>query len=165
MRCLPDQTDFPDGHHAEKALWDTLRAQLPHDVVLAHSVHVRHGRAEHEFDVLVLWPGVGLAAIEVKGGRITVENGKWYQSDDSTRRSLQSPVPTFTGGTNSRNRRSPSETPCGSSSLSSSQELIKGNLQPVRAGAFQTMTGNFHEVFAMARFQSILKHRPVDLGK
>ncbi len=30
---------------------------------------------------LVLWPGVGMAAIEVKGGRVSVENGQWYQSD------------------------------------------------------------------------------------
>lgn len=30
---------------------------------------MRLGRAEHEIDILMLWPGVGLAAIEVKGGR------------------------------------------------------------------------------------------------
>ncbi|WP_104161522.1 nuclease-related domain-containing DEAD/DEAH box helicase [Arthrobacter sp. ZGTC212] len=92
MHCIPDQPDFPDGHHAERALWDALRSQLPDDVVLAHSVHVRHGRAEHEIDILVLWPGVGLAAIEVKGGRITVENGKWHQSDGNAKRGLQSPI-------------------------------------------------------------------------
>ena len=92
MRCIPDQPDFPDGRHAEKALWDALRSQLPDDVVLPHSVHVRHRRAEHEIDILAPWPGVGLAAFEVKGGRVTIENGKWYQSDGSAKRSAQSPI-------------------------------------------------------------------------
>ena len=66
MHCIPDEPDFQDGQLAEKALWDALRDQLPDDVVLTHSVQVRHGRAEHEIDILVLWPGVGLAAIEVR---------------------------------------------------------------------------------------------------
>nr|WP_218063000.1 NERD domain-containing protein [Arthrobacter sp. SDTb3-6] len=65
---------------AEKSVWDSLKADLPEDVVLAHSVQVRHGRAEHEIDILVLWPGVGLAAIEVKGGQITNDHGQWFQS-------------------------------------------------------------------------------------
>lgn len=61
--------------------------------MLAHSVQVRHGRAEHEIDILVLWPGVGLAAIEVKGGQVTLENGQWFQSGGKDgRRKLQDPL-------------------------------------------------------------------------
>nr|WP_231706324.1 NERD domain-containing protein [Arthrobacter sp. zg-Y40] len=83
---------FGEGRLAEKAVWDALRAQLPDDVVLAHSVQVRHGRAEHEIDILVLWPGVGLAAIEVKGGRISVQQGQWYQSDRQGPHRIESPI-------------------------------------------------------------------------
>ncbi|KAD3515004.1 hypothetical protein GD627_11885 [Arthrobacter yangruifuii] len=92
MECIPDEPMFDDGHLAEKAVWDALRAQLPDDVVLAHSVQVRHGRAEHEIDILVLWPGVGLAAIEVKGGLISVEHGQWYQSDRQGPHRIESPI-------------------------------------------------------------------------
>lgn len=63
MRCIPEEPEFGDGQLAEKAVWEALRKSLPEDVVLAHSVHVRDGRAEHEIDLLVLWPGVGIAAI------------------------------------------------------------------------------------------------------
>jgi hypothetical protein len=69
-----------------------LKAGLPEDVVLAHSVQVRHGRAEHEIDILVLWPGVGLAAIEVKGGLVTNEHGQWYQSGKDGKHKLQDPM-------------------------------------------------------------------------
>ena len=92
MYCIPEEPDFQDGELAEKALWDALRAQLPDDVVLAHSVQVRHGRTEHEIDILVLWPGVGLASIEVKGGLVSVDNGQWYQSDSTGKRKLRSPI-------------------------------------------------------------------------
>ncbi|WP_230009091.1 nuclease-related domain-containing DEAD/DEAH box helicase [Microbacterium sp. Bi128] len=77
---------------AEKVLWDALKKSLPDDAVLAHSVQVRNGRAEHEIDILVLWPGVGMAAIEVKGGLVSVDNGQWYQSDKSGKRKILSPV-------------------------------------------------------------------------
>ncbi|WP_113716985.1 NERD domain-containing protein [Arthrobacter dokdonensis] len=80
MRLIPPDPDFSEGQLAEKAVWDLLRAELPDDVVLAHSVQVRNGRAEHEIDILVLWPGVGLAAIEVKGGLVTNAGGQWFQS-------------------------------------------------------------------------------------
>lgn len=83
---------FDHGHLAEKAVWDALRAQLPDDVVLAHSVQVRNGRAEHEIDILVLWPGVGLAAIEVKGGLLSVQQGQWYQSDRQGKHRIPSPI-------------------------------------------------------------------------
>ena len=92
MRCIPEEPDFGYGRAAESAVWTALKAQLPDDVVLAHSVQVRDGRAEHEIDILVLWPGVGMAAIEVKGGKVGVENGQWYQSDKSGGHNIQSPV-------------------------------------------------------------------------
>lgn len=92
MHCIPEEPFFKDGHLAEKAVWEALRSQLPDDVVLAHSVQVRHGRAEHEIDILVLWPGVGLAAIEVKGGKISVDRGQWYQSDRHGKHTIESPI-------------------------------------------------------------------------
>ncbi|WP_344364584.1 nuclease-related domain-containing DEAD/DEAH box helicase [Arthrobacter humicola] len=92
MKCIPDEPDFGDGQLAEKVVWDALKKSLPDDVVLAHSVQVRDGRAEHEIDILVLWPGVGMAAVEVKGGKVSVADGQWYQSDRSGKRPLKSPV-------------------------------------------------------------------------
>lgn len=92
MRCIPEEPDFGDGHHAEKAVWTALQNTLPDNCVLAHSVHVRDGRTEYEIDLLVLWPNVGIAAIEVKGGQVSITDGQWYQSDRSQRRKIQSPV-------------------------------------------------------------------------
>ncbi|MBJ2119422.1 NERD domain-containing protein [Arthrobacter sp. MSA 4-2] len=92
MRCIPEQPEFGDHQSAERVVWDKLRRSLPDDAVLAHSVLVRHGRAEHEIDLLVFWPGVGLAAIEVKGGRISIEDGQWYQTGKEGRHAIQSPV-------------------------------------------------------------------------
>lgn len=90
--CIPPEPDFPEHLSAERAIWEKLRDQLPDDAVLAHSVQVRHGRAEHEIDLLVLWPDVGLAAIEVKGGLITVSNGQWAQSDRGGAHRIMSPI-------------------------------------------------------------------------
>ncbi|WP_449372007.1 NERD domain-containing protein [Arthrobacter psychrolactophilus] len=93
MRCIPPEPDFKESQSAEKAVWDLLKIALPDDVVLAHSVQVRHGRAEHEIDILVLWPGVGLAAIEVKGGLVTNEHGQWFQSGGTEgKHRLQGPL-------------------------------------------------------------------------
>ena len=92
MRCIPEEPEFGEGQLAEKAVWEALKRTLPDDAVLAHSVQVRDGSAEHEIDLLVLWPGVGMAAIEVKGGKVSVENGQWYQSDSKGRHAIKSPV-------------------------------------------------------------------------
>ncbi|MFK0009290.1 NERD domain-containing protein [Paenarthrobacter sp. NPDC090520] len=92
MPCIPEEPLFTDGQSAERAVWESLKQSLPEDVVLAHSVQVRDGRAEHEIDILVLWPGVGMAAIEVKGGRLSVDRGQWYQSDRAGNRKIQNPV-------------------------------------------------------------------------
>lgn len=93
VRCYPPEPEFTDKTAAEKKVWEFLRRSLPEDALLFHSVQLRHQRAEHEIDLLVLMPGVGVAVIEVKGGLISVENGTWYQSGTKDKHALkQSPM-------------------------------------------------------------------------
>ena len=42
-------------------------------------VGLQDGATEREIDLLVAWPGVGLAVIEVKGGHVTRRDGQWWQ--------------------------------------------------------------------------------------
>ena len=86
--------DFEVGRGAERSVWETFTAKLPDDVVVCHSVQVRDGAQEREIDLLVLWPGVGIAAVEVKGGEVSVEAGQWWQKarGSSTRIHLKNPV-------------------------------------------------------------------------
>ncbi|WP_077490404.1 nuclease-related domain-containing DEAD/DEAH box helicase [Sinomonas mesophila] len=91
-RSLPESPGFEAGHEAERAVWERLVDALPDDAVVCHSVQVRDGAAEHEIDLLVLWPHVGIACIEVKGGRVSVDGGQWYQSDRGGKHRIKSPV-------------------------------------------------------------------------
>lgn len=92
-RCYPQDPQFTDKGGAEKAVFEALRDALPEDALLFHSVQLRDGSAEHEIDLLVLWPEVGIAAIEVKGGLVSSSEGCWYQSDAKGKHRLkQSPM-------------------------------------------------------------------------
>lgn len=93
MHSIPAEPEFTEAQSAEKVVWETLCKDLPDEAVVAHSVQVRDGRAECEIDLLVFWPGVGLAAIEVKGGLLSVDGAQWYQSGGTEgRHKIQSPV-------------------------------------------------------------------------
>ena len=71
-------------HESERIVADALR-RLPEPWTAIHHVawqSVRHGRqGDGEADFLVLHPDKGVLVIEVKGGGIEVENGKWYSKD------------------------------------------------------------------------------------
>ena len=67
-RCYPSTPEFADDRTAERVVWEALREQLPDDAALFHSVGLLEEGREHELDLLIAWPGVGLAVIEVKGG-------------------------------------------------------------------------------------------------
>ncbi|MGP9734844.1 NERD domain-containing protein [Brachybacterium sp. AOP42-C2-15] len=87
----PAQPDFAST--AEERVWEHLRDQLPDDAVMIAGQRLTTGGEEIEADLLVLWPGIGMAVIEVKGGRISVQEGRWYQEDRSGRRELKkSPI-------------------------------------------------------------------------
>jgi hypothetical protein len=82
---LPADPQFPEDGGAERAVWLALKDQLPDDVVLFAGLRLLDGARERELDLLVAWPGVGLAAIEVKGGHITRDGGSWYQGSGEAR--------------------------------------------------------------------------------
>ena len=73
-------------------MWEALRDQLPPEVALFHSVPLIEDDREYEIDLLVAWPGAGLAALEVKGGHVTREEGQWWQASQGNRRKIGSPV-------------------------------------------------------------------------
>ncbi|MGH3408542.1 MAG: NERD domain-containing protein [Streptosporangiaceae bacterium] len=79
-RCYPPEPEFGPGRTAERRVWEILRDQLPADAALLHSVAMIERAVEHEADLVVAWPGVGVAVIEVKGGQLSRRDGRWYQS-------------------------------------------------------------------------------------
>lgn len=64
----PANPVFGDGQQAERAVWEVLAEQLPDDAALFYAVRLTEGDRWQEIDLLVAWPGVGIAAIEVAGG-------------------------------------------------------------------------------------------------
>jgi hypothetical protein len=90
-RLFPAEPDFAEERRAERAVWEALRDQLPDDAALFHSVALLEGEREQEIDLLVAWPGLGLAAIEVKGGHVTRDGDGWHQESRGSKRKIGSP--------------------------------------------------------------------------
>ncbi len=92
-RCYPPHPEFGNGRHGEQVVWEALKAALPEDAALLYSRWVMELAGDQEIDFLVAWPGVGLAAIEVKGG--LVERGaddRWWSVRGAERKALQPPM-------------------------------------------------------------------------
>ena len=88
----PSEPEFAEDRRAERTVWEALRDQLPDDAALFHSVGLLENDREQEIDLLVAWPGVGLAVIEVKGGHVTRDAQGWHQESKGVRRKIGSPV-------------------------------------------------------------------------
>lgn len=67
-RCIPAEPEFQSP--AERVAWERLRAQLPADAVLFHGLRFSDRKQDREADLVVAWPGVGIAVAEVKGGQV-----------------------------------------------------------------------------------------------
>jgi phosphoglycolate phosphatase-like HAD superfamily hydrolase len=91
-RCYPREPAFRPGRTAERRVWEVLRGQLPDDAALLHSVAMIERANEYEADLVVAWPGVGVAVVEVKGGQISRRDGRWYQSSRNNTQPLDDPV-------------------------------------------------------------------------
>ena len=85
-RLFPDDPQF--GSASERLVVEKLREQLPDDAVLFCNLRFSDGRQDREADVVVAWPGVGVAVVEVKGGSVTLDRGEWRQRQDGVDRTI-----------------------------------------------------------------------------
>lgn len=98
VRLIPQSPDFSNST-AEQAVWERLAADLPADAALIHSQRLTAAAADRgpgenrdvEADVIVLWPGLGIAVVEVKGGRVGIADGEWYSDGAGGRHPLSTP--------------------------------------------------------------------------
>lgn len=87
-RTYPTEPAYPPDGGAERAVHEALLAQLPDDAAVFHGLRLQEDEQEYEIDLLVAWPGFGLAAIEVKGGHIERRDGAWSQGSGDQRRRI-----------------------------------------------------------------------------
>ncbi|MGY1709092.1 NERD domain-containing protein [Geodermatophilus sp. SYSU D00758] len=86
-RLFPDEPAF--GSAAEQLLVQILQEQLPDNAVIFCNLPFSDGGEDREADVVVAWPGVGLAVVEVKGGSVSLQRGEWRQVGDGIDRVIR----------------------------------------------------------------------------
>lgn len=88
----PHSPAFTADTGAEKAVWDALVSGLPDNAHLIHGQRITAEGQEVEIDLLVIWPGFGTAVLEVKGGIISLEDGRWMQAGARETHEIESPI-------------------------------------------------------------------------
>ncbi|MEO6996887.1 MAG: nuclease-related domain-containing protein, partial [Terracoccus sp.] len=73
-------------NESERLVWQRLAATAPTDTVLVPNLRLTSELKDHELDIVVLMPGVGIIVVEVKGGSVSVdEQGRWWSRGGSRR--------------------------------------------------------------------------------
>jgi hypothetical protein len=83
-RLFPDEPQFEAA--SERLLVETLREQLPDEAAVFCNIRFSDRSQDREADVIVAWPGVGVAVVEVKGGSVSLQRGEWRQVGDGVDR-------------------------------------------------------------------------------
>ena len=91
-RLIPESPTFTTG--SEKEVWERLRDTLADDDVLLANLRLTDGDKDHEADLVVLMPDVGVLVLEVKGGSVTVEpddaeGHRWWTQSGGGRRQIR----------------------------------------------------------------------------
>ncbi len=76
-RIFPAEPTYES--YAERLFAEALRDQLPDEAVLVFGQRFSDRKEDREADVIVAWPGFGIAVIEVKGGSVSLRDGEWRQ--------------------------------------------------------------------------------------
>ncbi|WP_317493922.1 NERD domain-containing protein [Haloechinothrix sp. LS1_15] len=83
----------PDGEvgldPAEQYVIEQLRMQLPPDATVIPNLRITTRKGDREADAVMVWPGVGVAVIEVKAGPVVYANGHWWSSSARKARRLR----------------------------------------------------------------------------
>ncbi|WP_299050205.1 NERD domain-containing protein [uncultured Nocardioides sp.] len=79
VRLVPERPEFTTS--SEQQVWERLAASLGPDDVLLANLRLTDPTKDHEADIVVLMPGVGVVVVEVKGGSVwfDADRGAWRQ--------------------------------------------------------------------------------------
>ncbi|RYB92493.1 DUF2075 domain-containing protein [Nocardioides glacieisoli] len=72
-RLIPESPTFTTP--SEQEVWERLRDTLGDDDVLIANLRLTDEKKDHEVDLVVLMPDVGIVAVEVKGGSVWWDDG------------------------------------------------------------------------------------------
>jgi len=77
----PREKPRPTPSRGEELVWEALRGGLPAGWYAWHSLRIRRGPGrETEGDFVIAAPDRGLLVLEVKGGRIEMRDGRFFQN-------------------------------------------------------------------------------------
>lgn len=85
-QLFPDAPQF--AHASEEQFVRSLLEQLPDDAAVFCNTRLSDRSQDREADVVVAWPGVGVAVVEVKGGSVSLDRGEWLQRQDGVDRAI-----------------------------------------------------------------------------
>ncbi|MFN2319981.1 MAG: NERD domain-containing protein [Dermatophilaceae bacterium] len=69
-------------------MWERLWTQGAEDWILLANVRLTDTKKDHELDLVVLMPDVGVVVLEVKGGTVSFEEGTWFTGVGAQRREI-----------------------------------------------------------------------------
>ena len=78
VRLVPERPPFATS--SERLVWERLRDTLPPEAVLLANFRITDASKDHEADLVVLMPGVGVVVVEVKGGSVWRDADGWHQT-------------------------------------------------------------------------------------
>jgi hypothetical protein len=85
-RPFPEEPTFASA--SERLFVESLQQQLPDNGALFCNVRFSDRSQDREADVIVAWPGIGVAVVEVKGGSVSLQRGEWRQVGDGVDREI-----------------------------------------------------------------------------
>jgi len=94
-RFIPLTCDTIDRPQSEQIVFDAIKSYLSDNWIVFHSLDFikddqYNKRWDGEIDFLLYHPNKGILVLEVKGGKISYQNGTWYQNNHKITPILQS---------------------------------------------------------------------------
>ena len=76
-RRIPE--DGEGINNSERKVFDELCRQLPEGATVLPNLRFTDRDGDREADAVVIWPGVGVAVVEIKGAVVEYAGGAWHQ--------------------------------------------------------------------------------------
>ena len=86
---VPEDFDTSTLPHSERRVLKALSEQLDDGWYLVPSIRIAHRGQDREIDILAISANHGALVLEVKGGGVRVEGGRWFSYDKSIKNPLE----------------------------------------------------------------------------